>query len=273
MDCERLVVENLPLVDSVVRQIARRHRLSADEAEELAASIRLKLVEKDYEVVRKFEGRSQLRTYLVTVVQRHFLDTRNARWGRWRPSAIARRLGPVAVLLDRLLTRDHVPFEQAVGTITSRFGDVSRDDVDAIVQQLPARSARRFVGEEELENVPAESAGAADAAASLENEGLGDRVERALENALAGLGPDDRWILSMRFCETTKVARIAELLGVPAKPFYRRMEDLLRVLRKELEAQGIRREEVAALIGQQSGAVGEILTTMAGKMPQRPSVP
>lgn len=272
MNCERLVVENLPLVDSVVRQIARRHRLSADEAEELAASIRLKLVEKDYEVVRKFQGRSQLRTYLVTVVQRHFLDTRNARWGRWRPSAIARRLGPVAVLVDRLLTRDHVPFEEAVSMVTSRFADVSRDDLNAIVQQLPARRARRFVGEEELENVPAESA-SADLAASLESEGLGDRVERALEKALAGLEPDDRWILSMRFCETTKVARIAELLGLPAKPFYRRMEDLLRVLRRELEAQGISREEVAALIGQQSGAVGEILTTMAGKMPQRPSVP
>jgi hypothetical protein len=60
VDYERLVVENLPLVDSVVRLIARRHRLSADEGDELAGAIRLKLVENDYQVLRKFEGRSQL---------------------------------------------------------------------------------------------------------------------------------------------------------------------------------------------------------------------
>jgi len=54
-------------VDGVVRTIARRHRLPADEADELGSSVRLKLVENDYEVLRKFEGRSQLRTYLITV--------------------------------------------------------------------------------------------------------------------------------------------------------------------------------------------------------------
>src|SRR6202008_4136539 len=106
----------------VGRTIARRHQLSADEADELGSSVRLKLVENDYEVLRKFEGRSQLRTYLTTVVKRHFLDDRNARWGKWRPSAQARRLGPVAVLLDQFLTRDRLPFEEAVQAIEARHG-------------------------------------------------------------------------------------------------------------------------------------------------------
>ena len=42
----------------------------------------------------------------MAVIQRLFLDARIAKWGKWRPSVSARRLGGVAVLLERLLTRD-----------------------------------------------------------------------------------------------------------------------------------------------------------------------
>ena len=40
-------------------------------------------------------------------------EARIAEWGKWRPSAVAKRLGPTAVLLDRLLTRDGRPFDDA----------------------------------------------------------------------------------------------------------------------------------------------------------------
>ena len=169
MNYEDLIVENLPLIDSVVRVIARRHWLSADEADELKGAIHLKLVENDYQVLRKFEGRCQLKTYLTTVVERHFLDERNARWGKWRPSAQARRLGPTAMLLDQLLTRDNLPFEQAVLAIKSRCGDsVSREELHAIMLQLPMRHSRQFVGEEVLDNVPAPSPNENDVIQSLE---------------------------------------------------------------------------------------------------------
>jgi RNA polymerase sigma factor for flagellar operon FliA len=275
VDCERLVVENLPLVDSVVRQIARRHRLSTDEAEELAAAVRLKLVERDYEVLRKFEGRSQLRTYLITVVQRHFLDDRNARWGKWRPSAQSRRLGPVATLLDQLLTRDHLPFDEAVLAVRARHGgDLSREELHGIMLQLPIRTTRRFLSEDELEHVPASAASEDDIIDSLEQARSGDRIERALANALARLDGQDRVILKMRFCDNLKLARIAELLGLPAKPFYRRVEDLMRILRTELEAQGVSHADVAALVEHPAGGVGEVLDrATVGKTLDGPSVP
>jgi RNA polymerase sigma factor (sigma-70 family) len=275
VDYERLVVDNLPLVDSVVRTIARRHRLSADEADELAGAVRLKLVEKDYEVLRKFEGRSHLRTYLITVVERHFLDDRNSRWGKWRPSTIARRLGPIAVLLDQLLTRDRLPFEAAAEAVTARHGtSASRDQLHAIMLQLPARSSRHFVGEEELEHLPAPTPGEDVAIESLERGRAGDRIERALANVLARVSEEDRLILKMRFCDNLKLARIAELLGQPPKPFYRRVEDLMRVLRQELEALGVDRAEVAAIIEHPAFGVGDVLGPRpVGKTVERPSVP
>ncbi len=51
------------------------------------------------------------------VVQRLFLDHRNRQWGKWRPSAEAKRRGPLAILLERLVVRDGWTFEQAVETL------------------------------------------------------------------------------------------------------------------------------------------------------------
>lgn len=51
---------------------------------------------------------------LVAVVERLSLDFRVERWGRWPPSAVADRLGPAAVLLERLVTRDGYTLQEAM---------------------------------------------------------------------------------------------------------------------------------------------------------------
>jgi RNA polymerase sigma factor (sigma-70 family) len=268
-------VDNLPLVDSVVQTIARRYRLSADEADDLSSSVRLKLLENDYGVLRKFERRSQLRTYLITVVQRTFLDERNARWGKWRPSAQAYRLGPVGILLDQLITRDHLTFDEAAESIVARFGDaVSRGQLEAILAQLPARRPRRFVGAEALDEMPAPAPDQENVLDSLDQERSGDRVERALAAAFEQLGDEDKVILKMRFCQNMKLARIAELLALAPKPFYRRVDDLMQVLRKALQAQGITEADVAAIIENPLVQIDGMLGRMTGeKTVGRPSVP
>jgi len=275
VDYERLVIDNLPLVDSVVRTIARRYQLSADEEDDLGGSVKLKLVENDYEVLRKFEGRSQLRTYLITVVQRHFLDDRNARWGKWRPSAQARRLGPIAVVLDQLLTRDGRSFEDAAQVITARYGDTaSRAQLQDIAMQLPSRSHRVFLGEEELEHFPTSVPTGSDAVESSERQKTADRVERALAATLENLSDEDRVILQLRFCQNMKLVRIAELVGEPAKPFYRRVEDILQMLRNALQAQGVSEADVAEIIEHPNGSIDDVLErTGSGKTLERPSVP
>src|SRR5215208_5464467 len=55
------------------------------------------------QVRRRFERRSSLPTYVTVVIQRLFLDYRNRLWGKWRPSSDAKRLGPTAMLLERLV--------------------------------------------------------------------------------------------------------------------------------------------------------------------------
>jgi RNA polymerase sigma factor for flagellar operon FliA len=269
---ERVIVDNLSLIDGIVRFIARRHGLSADEADDLKGAILLKLVDNDYEVLRRFEERSNLRTYLTTVIQRHFLDARRAEWGKWRPSAQARRLGPVAILLDQLLTRDGLPFDEAVQIINSRHIGATRDALHAIMIQLPQRTPRRFVGDEGLDHIAGSGGGEQEVIESIDRASNGDRINQALTSALSTLAGQDRLILKMRYLDDLRIVRISHLLSLPQKPLYRRIEEIKKVLRRELEARGVSQADVDAIVGNESPEVELALRgESAGKGRGRPS--
>ncbi|MGH7489945.1 MAG: hypothetical protein ACREMY_30715, partial [bacterium] len=75
----------LPTIDRIVSFVCRRNNLGPAEADDFRSLVRLKLIENDYDVLRRYQGRSTLRTYLTVVVQRRFLDYRISEWGKWRP--------------------------------------------------------------------------------------------------------------------------------------------------------------------------------------------
>ena len=60
-------------------------------------------------------------------------------WGRWRPSACARRAGPAGVLLDQLLTRDAVSLDEALARVRERY-DVSELELRSLVVKIPVRT-------------------------------------------------------------------------------------------------------------------------------------
>ena len=270
MTLERLFLDHLPVIDQVVQFIGRRHHLDPDAVEELHSALRLKILDNDYEVLRKFEGRSSLRTYLTAVAQRHFLDTRTAAWGRWRPCAMARRAGPGGILLDRLITREGMGEDEAVAKVHVRFGGAEAD-LRRLAAQLPTRTSRRFVGEEHLEGVPAGVAphGLEEA---LQREEAG-RTEEALEAALQALEEADRLILKYKFVHGLQVSQIARLTGLDQKPLYRRLESTMKVLRRELEARGVSRERIAAVVGHPGTEMGgRVHWPQEENGPRRPSL-
>lgn len=244
---EALLLRQLPTVERIVAALARRHHLRPAEADEFAATVRLRLVEHDYEILRKFQGRSTIQTYLTIVVQRLFLDFRTARWGRWRPSAEARRFGPAGELYERLTVRDGLSFEEACETMRVTYGlAVTPESLDAIAAKLPSRPRRQIVGEDLLESVPdARVADPAEALLRGDREQAGARARQALERVLGDLEPQDRLVIRLRFEDGMKMADIARLLRVPAKPLYGRVERLLAGIRERLEAMGILPAEVA----------------------------
>jgi len=273
VDYERLFLDCLPTIEQVVQVAARRHHLTPSDAEELSSAIKLKILENGYAMLRAFQHRSSLRTYLTVIVTRELLDRRNAEWGKWRPCVSARRAGPTAMLLDQLLTRDGYSFDEACEVLHSKHGvTATRAELQAISLDLAPRSGRRFVGEEPLAVLSAAGASpekAFEASSNLEHAGA---VENALQAALARLTPQDRLILKMRFGGDVAISQIARVLHLEQKPLYRRLALVLNVLRTELERHGISRERALALVGhpelELSSAISE---TAAGNSDRRPS--
>ncbi|MGE3274889.1 MAG: sigma-70 family RNA polymerase sigma factor [Vicinamibacterales bacterium] len=258
-DYEQLLVDHLAVVDRVVRYVARRHHLSPQDTEELASHARLKLVEDDYAILRKFEGRSRLDTYLTIVVQRMFLDLRVAEWGKWRPSAAAKRLGGGAVELERLVIRDGLALEEAVNTLVARGGDQTREQLLEAWSRLPSRALRRFAGEEELALVAAEGGRADQGLDEQDDRQLAERVGRALARAMEGLPAQDQLVLKLRFVDGVSVAQASRMLGIDQKGLYRRLDQVQKALRAGLEAEGIDRESIDRITGHPLVAIGDVL--------------
>ena len=241
---EDIFLANLGLIDAVVRFIARRHRLTATDAEEFASLARLKLIENDYGVLRSFRGTSSLRTYLVTVLGHLFLDDRTARWGRWRPSATAKRLGPTALLLERLIARDGLSEDAAIETVRTNHGVTeSVVALRALVERLPGRIPRRPAGDE-LEDLPDPAPGADAEVLASERSVSGDRIGASLERALITLESRDRLVLRLRFQDALPVNQIAAIVQEDPKRLYRTIDKLVHQLRESMTRDGIHAREV-----------------------------
>jgi RNA polymerase sigma factor (sigma-70 family) len=237
----------LPDIERAIAFVVRRRRLGPDMAADFASIVHLRLLEHDCAVLRKFEGRSRLQTFLVVVVQRLFLDYRVGMWGKWRPSAEARDLGPLGVKLDRLRSRERLTFEEASACLRvgERHGADERE-LWSMWARLPARAPRRFVAEAAAAMVPADAI-SPDLALMRRHAGA-TRV--ALRRAMDRLDADDRRLLALRFAGDRRVADIARVTTADPKGLYRRFDRLLQRLRVDLQAQGISAADVREWLGQ-----------------------
>lgn len=99
---EQLLLQHLAFIERAARNGAWRHGLRPEDGADFVSDLKVKLIADDYAVIRKFRGQSAFTTYLTAVVQHYLLDYRNRLWGKWRPSAEAKRMGAGE---DRVIVR------------------------------------------------------------------------------------------------------------------------------------------------------------------------
>jgi RNA polymerase sigma factor (sigma-70 family) len=253
-DTSAFLEANLPLVNAVIGDVARRHRVRGDALDEFRSLAFLKLVEHDYAVLRRFEGASTLRTYLNVVLQRVLLDYRNREWGRWRPSAAAIRLGPVAVRLERLVTRDGLTPAEALDS-TGPSADVSRciDFVNRLHLRSSVRRSRTILGEEAIPERADPGAGPDSIIDEREQAVRADAVRRAVRDALRSLPTRDDLLVTLRYRDGLSLTEAARVLDLDPKPLYRRLERILRSLREALCTDELKAGLARELAGQTWG--------------------
>ena len=227
---------HLALLSDVLRTIARTRRLPPEDADDYVQMAHCRLLERNYDVFERFAGRSSLRTYLTVVAMRLLLDWRNSRYGKWRPSREAGRLGGHAVALERLMSRDRLSEGEAIASLSARSG-APADDLEALVRRLPVRVPRRFESESVIDfeawcdfHDPIESA---------ERSARDRDLRAALHQAIGGLSADERLLLRYRFQSGVTLKSASDVLGTEPRVLYRRLQHVLGKLRTDLAGRGV----------------------------------
>ena len=259
MNYQRLLVDHLALVDQIVRTTGRRRHLSAADLEDFSSFVRLRLIENDCAVLRKFQNRSSLWTYLASVIERLSLDYCADKWGRWRPSAVAERLGPAAVVLEQLVSRDGHDLEEALEIIrTSHTFGITKAELLEIWAQLPPRVRTTDVSEDAAASIPSPQTSEENVDAAELHQQI-DRIGRALQTSLDQLSAQDRVLLALRFDQGLSMVQIAKLTGSSVPTLHRRLEKALTLLRTALSRLGLDRQQIVELIGHPSIALAPLL--------------
>lgn len=260
-----MLLEHLPLVDKIVRTTGRRRHLSPVELEDFSGVVRLRLIDDDHAILRKFRHRSSWWTYLSAVVERLSLDYCADKWGRWRPSVPAERLGPAAVLLERLISRDNHPLPEAIEMIrTNHAIGMSEAELIGIWERLPHRSRTTEVGEEAAAALPSPG-GSDENVADAERQEHVRRLDRALRDALNRCSAQERVVLALRFDQGLSMVQIAKLTGASVPTLHRRLDKAVRQIRLSLSQSGLDRRDIMSLIGHPSITVSPMLRAEAEK--------
>lgn len=143
------------LIEEITTHCCRRAHFKREEAEDFGSLVKIKLLEDDCAILRQYQGKSSLRTYLTVVIRRLLMDYQDHLWGKWRPSAEAVRLGPVAIRLERLIAREGYTLDEAIQILRiNEKIEMSEAELRDLAAKLPPKPVRRHLGEEQLESEP-----------------------------------------------------------------------------------------------------------------------
>jgi RNA polymerase sigma factor (sigma-70 family) len=208
-----------------------------------------KLVEDDSRVLASWEGRSAFPTFLTVVLVNLMRDYRTHIWGKWRPTAAARRKGREAVLLEQLCFRDGLPLDEAFERMRTEHGvTLSRAELERMAGSLTRRMERRRVSEEELLRIPVDGQ-VESRIEDAERSRTEEQLRVLLTPLLRSLSAEDRLLLKLHYWDSLSMAAISPLLGRPPRELYSVRDKCLKKIRRNLEEAGLSPERIRALLG------------------------
>lgn len=228
--------------------------MTAEDIDDFVSEVRLHLIEDDYGVLRRFEGRCSLPTFLAMTIQHLLFDHRARRWGRFRASQAARRLGAMGVRLETLLLRDGKSSAEAAVVLTAEGYAVTAAEAERLAAEFPKRRPHALeIGMQDVDgHDPGLVAGGDDAGSGVaehERHAVSRAVGDAMRDAVQDLPAEDRTILRLHFDAGMSVADIARSMGLEQRPLYRRISRICGVLRERLFAAGLSGADVTDLLG------------------------
>ena len=255
------------MIEKAAAHACRGYGLGREDTEDFTLYVEAKIIADEYAVLRKHRGSSKLSTFLVVVVRKALLDFMNSRWGKWRPSEEAQRLGTLAVRLETLMVRDRLGFREACQILWTNEGV---KESEAALYELAAKLSRRTPRPHETSletgglgggaGGPGHSSGRAidpqqlagtesadERVVSEERARLRERVHQALAAALRTLPAEDQLIMRLRG-EKVPIVQIARTLCLDQKALYKRLDKIKKALRAAMESAGISARDIGDIL-------------------------
>lgn len=244
-----LVDRHHATIERLARRAAHRGGLRGADTDDFVSTVFEHLIDDDYAVVRKHRGESSVLAYLVVVIENRLRDERDRRWGRFRPSATARRLGADAVRLEQLAVRDGLELDTAIELMRRNEGcTVDPETLALWAAAFPPRLGRAVVGEEALERHGDD--GAVEArVVETERRSVLRAVQSTLEQAFGALGSECVLLLRMHLADGFSIARIARLWGRDQRGLYSHKDRCLATMRGTFESRGLTWPQVREILG------------------------
>lgn len=237
---EQLFLAQIDTIERVIRYVCRRGSLRDEDAEDFESFVKLKLIEKDYGVIRKYEKRASFAGFIFVVVQRMLLDYRIGQWGKWHASAEAKRLGETAVTIEAMLHRDGRTLDEIFPALIRRWPAMTREHIESIVLSLPLRQRRVRMVDLEVAGATLDTLAANDdPRVEAERLDIAARIVMTVRAAMKELEEHDRLIFRLRFDGGMSVAEISRTLQIDQKPLYRRLQRALALMRRRLQDAGV----------------------------------
>lgn len=228
-----------------------------NEVLELCNRVLDKLKQNNYHILRQFQGKAKLTTYLTAIIANQSVDLIRKYRGRDRQKERAKKLGAIGEKIYQLAVVDQLSVEE-IHVKISESGAIKLppDEINGMIALIRGRHASG-------NPVPAPG-GAVKAGNAINGEGrpvvvddkknpeelLVDqnghaKVKNMVEDLLEGLSGEERLILRMRFParegeSPCSIVEIAETLGISAKATYKKLSRLLNRCKKQLEDRGVR---------------------------------
>jgi RNA polymerase sigma factor (sigma-70 family) len=238
---------NLAVIEQIVFSTCRRNGIDRNEAEEMCAEVKLRLIDKDYAIIRNYSGRSHFATYIAAVVQRLLIDSKRHYGGKWHNSVEAQRLGEKGIAIERSLIRDGRSIDDALVHLRIQYPDLTREDIEMAAARFSSRVRRRMVDLGEASDVVAP--GAADESVLWET---AQRISSVVSAYIDNLSVEDQLIFRLRFDSDMTVAQIAGSLHLDQQLLYQRLYKHFSNLRETLVRAGLDTLAVEKVIGSNS---------------------
>lgn len=247
--------DQLTTVVEVLERQCRMRLRSEEEREEFPAWAMIRLIERWPKLVRDFQARARFTSYLDRVVENLVRDYRIEKWGKWRPSQCARRLGLQALELERLVYRDRWEPKEAVETMvfqsrlpSARSEEVMRERLWSVLADLPRREPIPVALDPDLiANWFADSR-ALDFQEENDLRASHARLLRLLVRALGELDEASRTLLESYFVHGTPYVEVAAEEGRDRTEVYNQAHKSLRRMRRLFEREGVERRELGRLL-------------------------